>query len=484
MEKEIKLDKNVSIYWIRQDLRLYDNPALKAAVNNGAIVPIYILDDINSGEHKLGSASRIWLYHSLEKLNKQFKNKLHFFNADPLQVISEICESEKINKVYWNRVYEPWCIQRDKKIKEILNLKGIETNSFNGSLLWEPWEVLKNDGTPYRVFTPYYRRGCLNAVEPRIPTKAPQKIQYYDLQKIKSSDIESLNLLPTHNWKNKIIKKWNVGEKAAEQRLEEFISFELNGYKEGRNFPNKKNVSRLSPHLHWGEISPNTIWHKISNLQHLEINNFEDTDTFLSEMGWREFSHYLLFYFPDLPRKNLQKKFDNFSWDNNSLFLKAWKSGLTGYPIIDAGMRELWSTGYMHNRLRMIVGSFLVKNLLLHWHEGEKWFWDCLVDADLASNSAGWQWIAGCGADAAPYFRIFNPITQGLRFDPNGDYTRRYIPEISMLPNKFLFNPWDAPNEVLKESNIKLGETYPKPIVDIKISRAKALSTFAKLKIS
>jgi deoxyribodipyrimidine photo-lyase len=290
--------------------------------------------------------------------------------------------------------------------------------------------------------------------------------------------------LPTHNWKNKIIKKWNVGEKAAEQRLEEFISFELNGYKEGRNFPNKKNVSRLSPHLHWGEISPNTIWHKISNLQHLEINNFEDTDTFLSEMGWREFSYYLLFYFPDLPRKNLQKKFDNFSWDNNSLFLKAWKSGLTGYPIIDAGMRELWSTGYMHNRLRMIVGSFLVKNLLLHWHEGEKWFWDCLVDADLASNSAGWQWIAGCGADAAPYFRIFNPITQGLRFDPNGDYTRRYIPEISMLPNKFLFNPWDAPNEVLKESNIKLGETYPKPIVDIKISRAKALSTFAKLKIS
>ena len=478
------MDRNVSIYWIRQDLRLHDNPALKVAVNNGAIVPIYILDDFNSGEHKLGSASRIWLHHSLEKLNKQFKNKLHFFNADPLKIISEICETEKINKVFWNRVYEPWSIQRDKKIKETLNLKGIETNSFNGSLLWEPWEVLKNDGTPYRVFTPYYRRGCLNAVGPRIPTKAPQKIQYYEFQKIKSLDIESLNLLPTHNWKNKIIKKWNVGEKAAEQRLEEFISFELNGYKEGRNFPNKKNVSRLSPHLHWGEISPNTIWHKISNLQHLEINNFEDTDTFLSEMGWREFSYYLLFYFPDLPRKNLQKKFDNFSWDNNSLFLKAWKSGLTGYPIIDAGMRELWSTGYMHNRLRMIVGSFLVKNLLLHWHEGEKWFGDCLVDADLASNSAGWQWIAGCGADAAPYFRIFNPITQGLRFDPNGDYTRRYIPEISMLPNKFLFNPWDAPNEVLKESNIKLGETYPKPIVDIKISRAKALSTFAKLKIS
>ena len=199
-------------------------------------------------------------------------------------------------------------------------------------------------------------------------------------------------------------------------------------------------------------------------------------------MGWREFSYYLLFYFPDLPRKNLQTKFDKFSWDNNTSFLKAWKSGQTGYPIVDAGMRELWSTGYMHNRLRMIVGSFLVKNLLLHWHEGEKWFWDCLVDADLASNSAGWQWIAGCGADAAPYFRIFNPITQGLKFDPDGHYIRKFVPEISQLPNKYLFNPWEAPSDVLKKANINLGENYPKPIVDIKISRERALSAFAKLK--
>ena len=478
------MNKNVSIYWIRKDLRIHDNPALVASIENGAVLPIYILDDTNPGEHKLGSASRVWLHQSLEKLNKKYKNNLNFFKGNPIDILINICETEKIYKIFWNRVYEPWSIQRDKKIKDTLKIKGIDINSFNGSLLWEPWEVLKNDGTPYRVFTPYYRRGCLSAKEPRVPTNTPNKIDYYELKKITSVDISNLNLLPEHSWKDKIIKEWKIGEDSAQERLEEFVNNELDGYKDGRNFPNRKNVSRLSPHLRWGEISPNTIWHRVWSLQALNTNKFQDTDTFLSEMGWREFSYYLLFYFPELPRKNLQKKFDKFSWDNNTSFLKAWKYGQTGYPIIDAGMRELWSTGYMHNRLRMIVGSFLVKNLLLHWHEGEKWFWDCLVDADLASNSAGWQWIAGCGADAAPYFRIFNPITQGLKFDPDGHYIRKYVPEISQLPNKYLFNPWEAPSDVLKEANINLGETYPKPIVDIKISREKALSAFAKLKLT
>ena len=478
------MNKNVSIYWIRKDLRIHDNPALVASIENGSVLPIYILDDTNPGEHKLGSASRVWLHQSLEKLNKKYNNNLNFFKGNPIDILINICETEKIYKIFWNRVYEPWSIQRDKKIKDTLKIKGIDINSFNGSLLWEPWEVLKNDGTPYRVFTPYYRRGCLSAKEPRVPKNTPNKIDYYELKKIISIDISNLNLLPEHNWKDKIIKKWKIGEDAAQEKLEEFLDNGLDGYKDGRNFPIRKNVSRLSPHLHWGEISPNTIWHRVWSLQALNTNKFQDTDTFLSEMGWREFSYYLLFYFPDLPRKNLQKKFDKFSWDNNTSFLKAWKSGQTGYPIIDAGMRELWSTGYMHNRLRMIVGSFLVKNLLLHWHEGERWFWDCLVDADLASNSAGWQWIAGCGADAAPYFRIFNPITQGLKFDPDGHYIRKYVPEIRQLPNKYLFNPWEAPIDVLKEADINLGETYPKPIVDIKISRQKALSAFAKLKLT
>ena len=476
------MKQNVSIYWIRQDLRLSDNPALTASVKNGSIIPIYILDDKNPKEHKIGSSSKIWLHYSLQKLQKQFDNKLIFSIGNPEVILTELCQSESINNIFWNRVYEPWGISRDKKIKENMKKEGVEINTFNGSLLWEPWQVLKNDGTPYRVFTPYYRRGCLNANEPRRPLEKPRKIDYFEVKNFKCLTIDQLNLLPKHAWKEKIIETWNIGEKAAKKRLDEFVESELNDYKEGRNFPSKKNVSRLSPHLHWGEISPNTVWFKVWDLNQLGIQHQQDTDTFLSEMGWREFSNYLLYYFPELPRKNLQKKFDNFSWDNNPLFLKAWQKGQTGYPIIDAGMRELWSTGYMHNRLRMIVGSFLVKNLLLHWHEGEKWFWDCLVDANLASNSSGWQWIAGCGADAAPYFRIFNPITQGLKFDADGDYVRKFVPEISLLPNKFLFNPWEAPDEILEKANVKLGESYPKPIVDIKASRQKALSAFAELK--
>ena len=478
------MKEEVSIYWIRQDLRLSDNPALCASVESGSIIPIYILDKINPEDHKIGSASKIWLHFSLNELNKQFSDKLIFAKGDPKQILNCLCKSETVSKIFWNRVYEPWSISRDKKIKENIKKKGVQVNTFNGSLLWEPWDVLKNDRTPYRVFTPYYRRGCLNASEPRRPLKKPDNINYHEIKNFKSLHIDQLNLLPTHSWKEKIFKSWNIGEKAAIKRLNEFIETEIDDYKEGRNFPFKKNVSRLSPHLHWGEISPNTVWFKAWDLNKLGVKHQQDTDTFLSEMGWREFSNYLLFYFPELPKKNLQKKFDNFSWDKNPLFLKAWQKGQTGYPIIDAGMRELWSTGYMHNRLRMIVGSFLVKNLLLHWHEGEKWFWDCLVDADLASNSSGWQWIAGCGADAAPYFRIFNPITQGLKFDPNGDYVRKFVPELSLLPNKYLFNPWEAPKDILENANLKLGQNYPKPIVEIKESRQKALSAFAKLKLA
>jgi deoxyribodipyrimidine photo-lyase len=478
------LKNKASIYWIRQDLRLYDNPALIESVKNGTIIPIYILDDINPKEHKMGQASKIWLHHSLKKLNKQMNNNLLISRGNPENILLEICKLEKIKNVFWNRVYEPWAISRDKKIKENFNKENIEVVSLNGSLLWEPWDVLKSDGTPYRVFTPFYRRGCLNAKEPRRPIKAPTNINYFPIKHFKSLTIDDLDLLPNHNWKDKITNSWNVGEEAALLRLDNFIEAELDGYKEGRNFPTKKNVSRLSPHLHWGEISPNTVWYKIKDLSDIGLRHQQDTDTFLSEMGWREFSNSLLYYFPELPKKNLQKKFDKFKWDNNKSKLKSWKMGQTGYPIVDAGMRELWSTGYMHNRLRMIVGSFLVKNLLLHWHEGEKWFWNCLVDADLASNSASWQWIAGCGADAAPYFRIFNPITQGLKFDIDGEYVRKYVPELSKLPNKYLFNPWEASQEILDKANIELGKNYPKPIVDLKTSRQEALSAFAELKVS
>ncbi|MGB1077589.1 MAG: cryptochrome/photolyase family protein, partial [Bdellovibrionales bacterium] len=356
-----------------------------------------------------------------------------------------------------------------------------EVNTFNASLLWEPWEVLKKDKTPYKVFTPYYRKGCLNAKPPQTPLKAPST----DTLKKPSKDtgkISDLNLLPKIQWHKDIEDTWEISEQGAKERLETFLDQEIHGYKEGRNFPSKANVSRLSPYLQSGEISPRTIWHAIQ--ERLAVNDIpeKDADNFMSELGWREFSYNILYHFPKLLEQPLQERFKTFPWQENTQHLKAWQTGNTGYPIVDAGMRELWKTGYMHNRVRMIVGSFLVKHLLLHWHHGEKWFWDCLVDADLANNSASWQWIAGCGADAAPYFRIFNPITQGEKFDPDGEYIRKYVPELSALPDKYLNKPWEAPPLVLEGANIKLGMTYPKPIIDHSFARQRALDAFQSTK--
>jgi deoxyribodipyrimidine photo-lyase len=394
--------------------------------------------------------------------------------------IIEINKQFEISNIFWSRCYEPWRIKRDKKIKKYFSDQNVNVNTFNGSLLWEPWNVSKKDGTPYKVFTPYYRKGCLNSDKPRMPLPAPNlsnliSIDNHDLK------IEDLELMPKHNWYNKMISLWSPGEEGAHSKIEEFISNGLNNYKEGRNFPSNQNVSQLSPHLHFGEVSPNQVWYRAKTKEG-KLGIKKDLDHFLSELGWREFSFNLLYHFPFLPKENLQKKFDNFPWDNDKDKLKKWQKGLTGYPIVDAGMQELWQTGYMHNRLRMVVGSFLVKNLLLHWHHGERWFWDCLIDADLASNSAGWQWIAGSGADAAPYFRIFNPITQGQKFDPDGKYTRKYLPVLNDMPDKFLFNPWEAPEDVLRSAGVKLGENYPLPIVEIGSSRQKALEAFATTK--
>ncbi|MDB9915443.1 DNA photolyase family protein, partial [Alphaproteobacteria bacterium] len=366
------MNDNINIYWIRQDLRLMDNPALTAAVNNGPIIPVYILDEESPKEHKLGQSSRLWLHHSLIQLNRKFDNKLLIAKGNPEDILINICDLEGVNNIFWNRVYEPWSITRDKQIKQNLSEKNIQVSTFNSSLLWEPWDVKKNDNTPYRVFTPYFRRGCLNAKTPRRPIHKPDNIIYHPINCFKPIQINDLNLQSDYKWKDNIIAQWSIGEDAAQKRLNEFVDNELDGYKEGRNFPTKKNVSRLSPYLHWGEISPNTVWYKVKDKNDLEVKNHQDTDHFLSEMGWREFSHSLLYYFPELPKKNLQKKFDKFSWNIDETKLKAWQRGKTGYPIVDAGMRELWLTGYMHNRLRMIVGSFLVKNLLLHWNEGEK----------------------------------------------------------------------------------------------------------------
>ena len=470
------MNRHISIHWFRQDLRIEDNPSLTNAAKYQKTLPIYILDEENAGEFAMGSASRWWLHHSLISLNTSLDGNLSVYCGNPLQVFGEILTRFDICAVHWNRCYEPWRSNCDEKVKNFLKARGVEVKTSNGSLLWEPCDILKEDGTPYKVFTPFYRNGCLNFEQPRRPVAAPNKVKYFrDRQGI--SDINNLNLLPKIRWDARLAAHWKIGEESAQNCLSEFISEALGSYKDGRNFPSKPFVSRLSSHLHHGEISPNQIWYAVKN-----FGNDRNVDHFCSELGWREFSYNLLYHNPELPRANLNSKFDSFPWVQNWDFLRAWQKGLTGIPMVDAGMRELWQTGYIHNRARMIVGSFLVKNLLLHWHHGERWFWDTLVDADLASNSASWQWIAGCGADAAPYFRIFNPVKQGQKFDSDGSYVRRFIPEISTLPNKFLFSPWEAPQNILLSEGIFLGSTYPEPIVDLKKSRETALKAFQSLK--
>ena len=467
--------EKIAIHWFRQDLRLNDNKSLFEASKHKIVLPIYILDDCNSKEFRIGSASRLWLHYSLKSLNKSLDGKLSVYSGNPEDILKDISNRYEVEAIYWNRCYEPWRIKRDSEIKANLNKCEIVVNTFNSSLLWEPWSIKKDDGTPYKVFTPFYRKGCLNAEKPSSPISKPKDVSFiFDQHQI---GIDKLNLLPSKGWGNKLKSFWDIGEEAAHKRFDQFIEEGLSSYKEGRNVPSKPYVSRLSPHIHFGEISSNQLWYSVRS-----IGDDKNIEHFCSELGWREFSYSQLFHNPELPKKNLQSKFDAFPWNEDESLLTAWKKGNTGIPMVDAGMRELWQTGYMHNRVRMIVGSFLVKNLRLHWHHGERWFWDTLFDADLANNSASWQWIAGCGADAAPYFRIFNPVMQGQKFDPNGEYVRQYIPEISSLPNKYLFNPWEASDEILKKASIKLGSTYPFPIVDLKESRELALLAFQSLK--
>lgn len=474
------MNNTINIVWFRQDLRLEDNPALsKAAENNARILPIYILDDENAGSWGMGEASRWWLHKSLESLNGSLDENLHFFIGKADEIIPDLIEKTKAAGIYWNRCYEPWRISRDKEIKTSLLNNNITVRSFNGSLLFEPPNIKKKDATPYKVFTPFYKKGCLeNGPIPRDLLACPSKLIFE--KDVVSKKLSELNLLPSINWYQNIEDTWSPGEKGAHQRLNNFLKEGIKNYKIGRNRPDKEFISRLSPHFHFGELSPHQAWFRVKELKQ-SSDTKDSIEHFLSELGWREFSNNLLYYWQNLPEINLQKKFDRFPWLDNSKSLACWQRGMTGYPIVDAGMRQLWKTGYMHNRVRMVTGSFLVKNLMLDWRHGERWFWDTLLDADLANNSASWQWIAGCGADAAPYFRIFNPIIQGEKFDPNGDYVREYIPELSKIPTKFIHKPWEAPEETLMDAGITLDKDYPLPIVDLKLSRERALLAFKGL---
>jgi deoxyribodipyrimidine photo-lyase len=474
--------------WFRQDLRLQDNPALAAAVARGEpVVPVYIWDEAGEGDWIPGGASRWWLHHSLAALDAALRergSRLSIRSGASGAVLAELIESTGATAVYWNRRYEPAAIARDTELKASLaSVAGgadpgrVEAKSFNAALLFEPHTVRNKSGGPFQVFTPYWRH-CLT-----LPVEEPVKLKAGALpvpsRWPKSLALEELALLPAIKWDAGLAKTWQPGEAGARARLQHFAGA-MDAYADGRDQPERDATSRLSPHLHFGEIGPRQIWAAV-RAQGKGSGVFpphRGGQVFLKEVGWREFAHHLLFHFPATPRQPLRAEFAAFPWRKDAKQLRAWQRGLTGYPIVDAGMRQLWATGWMHNRVRMIVASFLVKHLRLSWQEGAAWFWDTLVDADLANNTLGWQWSAGCGADAAPYFRIFNPILQGRKFDPVGDYVRRWVPELAKLGNEFIHEPWEAPMDVLAEAGLTLGRTYPQPIVEHAEAREAALAAF------
>jgi deoxyribodipyrimidine photo-lyase len=475
------------ILWFRQDLRLRDNAALREALlTSGPVIPVYILDDEGEGRWQPGAASRWWLHHSLAALDLSLRERgsqLVLAQGDSLDVLQKIIRGTGASAVYWNRRYEPATIARDKVVEAKLTAIGIDARSFNSALLFEPATIANKQGGPFQVFTPFWRHCLTRSVQEEIPASrrslvAPKKWP-------PSLALAQLQLLPKLSWADGFSEIWEPGEAGAKKRLKRFISTTVAGYSEARDRPDEEATSRLSPHLHFGEIGPRQIWSAASALSEdsgvFPVNG--GVQRFLTEIGWREFAHHLLYHFPDTPEKPLRKKFEHFPWaeDVGGAKLRAWQQGLTGYPIVDAGMRQLWQTGWMHNRVRMVVASFLVKHLRLSWVQGAAWFWDTLVDADFASNTLGWQWSAGCGADAAPYFRIFAPVTQGEKFDPKGEYVRRWVPELAKLPAKFIHRPWEAPTEVLAKAEIRLGGNYPRPIVDHAQARAAALAAFKSL---
>jgi len=469
---------NTVIMWFRQDLRLSDNPALLKAIEQGRVLPVYILDE--GIEWPLGEASRWWLHHSLSALNESLQENLWVLRGNASTLLPQLAHEHGASHVFWNRCYEPAIIRRDCLIKERLSEDGITASSHNGSLIWEPWENLKQDGTPYKIFTPFYKYAIANK-PPAAPSIAA--ISNFDTVKcIQETDrIDRLNLLPNINWHAQISSIWQPGEAGARKRLQNFTENGLYDYRDGRDYPAKRSVSMLSPHLRFGEISPREAATEVQQAGDIDSNEGQAAH-FIRELAWREFSYYSLYHFPHICQQNMKSQFDRFPWINDQTKLRLWQKGQTGFPLVDAGMRELWQTGYMHNRVRMIVGSFLVKNLMIHWREGARWFWDCLLDADLANNSCSWQWVAGSGADASPYFRIFNPVTQSMKFDPEGSYIRKYVPELNGLNNKAIHDPSSANAEELQNCGVVLGEHYPRAIVDLKESRARALDAYKALR--
>ncbi len=468
-----------TIFCFRQDLRIDDNPGLIAAADRGDVVAVYILDETQSSDWSMGGATRWWLHHSLESLAKSLEMlgiDLVLRRGPYLEQLTQIITETKASAVYWNRRYEPQSIAIDKSIKLHFESQGMICKSFNALLLREPWETLSKTNEPYQVFTPFWRARLVQGAMAEKPKDAPKRINAA-ATKIRSDDLSEWKLLPKIPWDSQFYQHWKPGEANAHARLSEFNAAK---YGELRNRPDIDGVSRMSPYLHFGEISVRRIWEIIA-----KNPGEKAAEPFLRELGWREFAYYLLFHFPETPNQALKKNFEHLEWskdEKNPNYIK-WCLGMTGYPIVDAGMRELWQTGWMHNRVRMIVASFLVKDLMVDWRLGARWFWDTLVDADLASNTLGWQWASGCGADAAPFFRVFNPMLQGEKFDPDGVYVRHYIPEIRALDNSVIHRPWEASPLERRTLGIETGAVpYPDRIVDHDEARNRALFAYEKIK--
>ena len=478
-----------SIVLFQENLRLSDNPALCAAVeSSNSVLPLFVLDDATPGDWKLGGASRWWLHHSLSSLQKALNDldsKLIFRKGDTVQIVADLIGGSDVDAVYFQRAYAPWSAALESSLKELCDSADITCKRYGGHLLFEPESIRTKQGNPYTVFTPFWR-ACQESAPPPQPSAAPSGIKG-PRRWPESLSLDDLSLLPNgFDWTAGLADTWSPGEAGAAARLKAFLSDGVSEYKEKRDLPAQVHAtSMLSPHLRFGEISARAIWWRVMAHAEKKSQHTANGMHFLRELAWRDFSYHLLFNTPDLPEQPLKKNFAAFPWaDDQHAALKRWQKGQTGYPIVDAGMRQLWQTGYMHNRVRMIVASFLIKDLLIDWRDGEAWFWDTLVDADIANNSASWQWVAGCGADAAPYFRIFNPVLQGEKFDPEGAYVRQYVPELSELPAKFVHKPWEAPADVLAAADVKLGETYPHPMIDRKITRQRALDAYATIKQS
>lgn len=468
--------RETALVWLRNDLRTADNPALTAAVASGLPVVALHIEETDPSLRRRGSASRWWLHHSLTLLAEGLAKlgiRLETAEGEAEKTLLGAIKDNGATAVFWNRRYAPAQCEIDAAIKSHLKADGVHAESFAANVLVEPWDIATGAGKPYSVYTPFW-----NALRDRdIPTPLPAPKGGKPVTAGERVDAGYRE----PDWAAKLSEHWDIGEAAAREKLAAFLADDILDYPEGRDVPAQEATSKLSPHLAFGEISPRQVWHAATMHAHRSPRSAEAVQKFLKELVWRDFNYHQLYHREDISRVPMQAKFADLKWRQADAALTDWQRGQTGIPIVDAGMRELWATGFMQNCVRMLTASLLAKNLLVDWRKGEAWFWDCLVDADIANNPGNWQWVAGSGLDASPFFRIFNPVTQGEKFDADGAYVRHWVPELSKLPDAFIQNPSGAPVDVLKKAGVVLGETYPKPIVDLKVSRERALEAFKAL---